>query len=84
MNGRHNSTHQFFVTVLCFCHVDQIGLSTLSFLKVAPQIINAAINCLKMPQGNRKLASKRPKGVVVKADKEKLRKQTPKMKKGGR
>ena len=37
-----------------------------------------------MPQGNRKLASKRPKGVVVKADKEKLRKQTPKMKKGGR
>ena len=37
-----------------------------------------------MPQGNKKLASKRPKDVIVKADKEKLRKQTPKMKKGGK
>ena len=37
-----------------------------------------------MPQGKRKLASKRPKDVVVRADKEKLRKQTPKMKKGGK
>ena len=37
-----------------------------------------------MPQGSKKLASKRPKDVVVRADKEKLRKQTPKMKKGGK
>ena len=37
-----------------------------------------------MPQGKRKLVSKRPKDVIVRADKEKLRKQTLKMKKGGR
>jgi len=35
-----------------------------------------------MPQGKSKLVSKRPKDVIVRADKEKLRKQTLKMKKG--
>lgn len=36
-----------------------------------------------MPQGHRKLMGKRPKDVIVRADKEKLKKQAPKMKKGG-
>lgn len=38
---------------------------------------------VEMPQGHRKLTAKRPKDVVVRADKQKLNKQTPKMKKGG-